>query len=162
MKKSRLRLFAVLTMLLGIAIPAKRAFAIDDIKMDYSGGTELKNVISNPSHGLDLVSDDGYKQLVNSGGRGVEANGWKTGYYKKGNDDECKEISYFTIFSIQKYAECDTLGEAVIECLNNVGEIKSIDLDEGGNAIECWVTTGDESTCLYLFPYDDGIVSVKE
>lgn len=73
-----------------------------------------------------------------------------------------KEISYFTIFSIQKYAECDTLGEAVIECLNNVGEIKSIDLDENGNAIECWVTIDDESTCLYLFPYDDGIVSVKE
>jgi hypothetical protein len=33
-------------------------------------------------------------------------------------------------------------------------------LVEDGSAFEIWVTQNDVTTCLYLFPYDDGIVEV--
>lgn len=70
-----------------------------------------------------------------------------------------KEISYFTIFQ-RCYDLTETVGEAVIDCLNNVGVIKSIDLTEAKDAFEIWVIANDEATCLYLFPYDSGIVHV--
>jgi hypothetical protein len=73
-----------------------------------------------------------------------------------------KDISYFTLFRIFPDGEFDALGQAVIECLSNVGEIKSIDLTENKDAIEIWVKTNEQVTCLYLFAYDNGVVTVKE
>ena len=35
-------------------------------------------------------------------------------------------------------------------------------LTEAADAIEIWVIYNDEPTCLYLFPYDMGIVQVGE
>lgn len=71
-----------------------------------------------------------------------------------------KEISYFTLF--QKHSDCtETLGEAAIDCLQEVGAIKSIELTEQQDAIEIWIAQDTEATCLYLFPYDSGIVLVK-
>ena len=70
-----------------------------------------------------------------------------------------KEISYFTIFSTQtEYSDFEVLSEAVTGCLENVGAIKSIELTEAKDAIEIWVSIGADATCLYLFPYDNGIV----
>lgn len=72
-----------------------------------------------------------------------------------------KEISYFTLFCKDLLNfEISNLGEAVIECLQNVGTIKSIDYTENKDAIEIWVQVEDDATCLYLFPYDNGIVKV--
>lgn len=71
-----------------------------------------------------------------------------------------KEISYFTVFSAHS-AEYDvmTLGDGVIECLVSIGDIKSIDRVPDNGAFEIWVATPEgEATCLYLFPYDNGIV----
>lgn len=71
-----------------------------------------------------------------------------------------QEISYFTIFQ-RCSGLTETVGEAVIDCLKNVGMIKSIELTEDKSAFEIWVTDDNgESTCLYLFPYDNGIVQV--
>lgn len=70
-----------------------------------------------------------------------------------------KEISYFTLFKI---IEPQYFSYEVIECLKNVGDIKAIDLTEDKDAVEAWVMTDDEATCLYLFPYDLGIVQVGE
>lgn len=70
-----------------------------------------------------------------------------------------KEISYFTLFKI---VEPQYLSYEVIECLKNVGEIKAIDLTEDKDAIEAWVMADGEATCLYLFPYDLGVVQVGE
>ena len=53
-------------------------------------------------------------------------------------------------------------GHEVIECLKNIGVIKAIDLTEENDAIEAWVDNEGEATCLYLFPYDNGIVQVGE
>jgi hypothetical protein len=72
-----------------------------------------------------------------------------------------KEISYFTLFQIKEF---DDFGKEVIGCLKDIGIIKAIDLTEDKTAIEIWITQNDteESVCLYLFPYDAGIVKVGE
>ena len=71
-----------------------------------------------------------------------------------------KEISYFTLFRV---IDSDYFGYEVIECLKNIGAIKAIDFTETKDAIEIWVENeNDEPTCLYLFPYDNGIVEVGE
>lgn len=70
-----------------------------------------------------------------------------------------KEISYFTIFQ-RVEGLTETTGEAVIDCLRAVGEVKAIDITTEKDAIEIWVIYQDEATCLYFFPYDTGIVQV--
>lgn len=69
-----------------------------------------------------------------------------------------KEISYFTLFKVD---EPIYFAKTVLDCLNEIGEIKAIDPTEDGFAIEIWVQpTNEEPTCLYLFPYDNGLVVV--
>ena len=69
-----------------------------------------------------------------------------------------KEISYFTLFKVN---EPIYFAKTVLDCLNEIGEIKAIDPTEDGFAIEIWVQpTNEEPTCLYLFPYDNGLVVV--
>ena len=71
-----------------------------------------------------------------------------------------KEISYFTLF---KVCGLNDFGQDVIDCCANVGTIKSMDMTETEDAIEIWVQPEEaEPTCLYLFPYDSGIVEVGE
>ncbi len=71
-----------------------------------------------------------------------------------------KEISYFTLF---KVCGANEFGQDVIDCCTNVGIIKAMDMTEAADAIEIWVQPeGEEPTCLYLFPYDSGIVQVGE
>ena len=70
-----------------------------------------------------------------------------------------KEISYFTLFKIE---DSTYFGDNVIDCLKNIGAIKAIDLTEFKDALEIWVETETEVTCLYLFPYDNGVVQVGE
>lgn len=71
-----------------------------------------------------------------------------------------KEISYFTLF---KVCGVNEFGQDVIDCCANVGVIKVMDMTEAADAIEIWVQPeGGEPTCLYLFPYDSGIVQVGE
>lgn len=81
-----------------------------------------------------------------------------------------KEISYFTIFhnldpdigyiGYQIYTD---FYEVLLECLHNIGEVKSFDLTEAEDAFEVWVKVDeDKTTCLYFFPYDSGIVYVQE
>ena len=70
-----------------------------------------------------------------------------------------KEISYFTLFKI---IEPQYFGSEVIDCLRNVGIIKAIDFTEAQDAIEIWVENENGPTCLYLFPYDNGVVQVGE
>lgn len=72
-----------------------------------------------------------------------------------------KEISYFTLFVKDFYAK-ESLGKEVINCLKNIGKIKSIELTENKDAIEIWICDSEnELTVLYLFPYDNGVIEVK-
>jgi hypothetical protein len=70
-----------------------------------------------------------------------------------------KEISYFTLFEI---VDSKYFGNEVIECLKNIGTIKAIDFTEAQDAIEIWIENENGPTCLYLFPYDNGVVRVGE
>lgn len=72
-----------------------------------------------------------------------------------------KEIGYFTLFL--RSIGTESLGEATINCLENVGPIYSIDLTEPKDAIEIWVKDKEQDllTCMYLFPYDTGIVRIR-
>ena len=70
-----------------------------------------------------------------------------------------KEISHLTLF---RMFDSIRFGNEVIDCLNNVGDIKAIDFTEAQDAIEIWIQDEDGPTCLYLFPYDSGVVQVGE
>lgn len=67
-----------------------------------------------------------------------------------------REISYFTLFKI---INPRMFAKEVIDCLLNIGPIKAI--DSADDALEIWVENKNEVTCLYLFPYDSGIVEVN-
>ena len=72
----------------------------------------------------------------------------------------CKDISYYTVFE-RLLGLTETIGEAVIICLNKIGtSIKSIEEVEG--AIECWVVPFNEKdpVAVMFFPYDIGMYSV--
>lgn len=80
-----------------------------------------------------------------------------------------REINYFTLFVKDENWELESLDLGVIECLNNIGTIYSIEYTKEKDAIEIWVeveinpdTEKSEKlvTCMYLFPYDAGIVKV--
>lgn len=80
-----------------------------------------------------------------------------------------REINYFTLFVKDENWELESLGIGIIECLNNIGTIYSIEYTKEKDAIEIWVevetnTDTEENekliTCMYLFPYDAGIVKV--
>ena len=82
-------------------------------------------------------------------------NKWYNDYYMLYG----KEISYFTVFKIK---ESSAFGREVIDVIKNVGAVKAIDPTENADAMEVWVIYEGEPTCLYLFPYDSGIVQVGE
>ena len=89
-------------------------------------------------------------------------------YLVASTDNKCymmygKEIGYFTLFIRDLDWELETIDLAVMECLINVGPVYSIELTADKGAIEIWVkdTEKDVLTCMYLFPYDNGIVRIK-
>ena len=79
-----------------------------------------------------------------------------------------KEISYFTVFNklnpnikFVGYQIDSDFYKELIECLHNIGEIKSFTLTDAKDAFEIWVKTDeDKTTCLYFFPYDAGIIFI--
>ena len=75
-----------------------------------------------------------------------------------------KEISYFTLFIRDKIIQdFEGIDSAISECLIHVGPIHSIELTTNKDAVEIWVKDTEKNllTCMYLFPYDDGIVRIK-
>lgn len=74
-----------------------------------------------------------------------------------------RELNYFTVFHKEEGAEFANLFGAIKTCLDSVGGVRSFDFD-GEAAIEIWVKPEVASTvtCLYLFPYDDGVVTFSE
>ena len=84
-----------------------------------------------------------------------------------------REINYFTLFVKDENCELESLDIGVIECLNNIGTIYSIEYTKEKDAIEIWIEVETETntdteenekliTCMYLFPYDTGIVKIGE
>lgn len=78
-----------------------------------------------------------------------------------------KEIGYFTVFvkdmPMGTPYDLETIDLAVFDCLYNVGPIYSIELTADKSAVEIWVKDEERDlvTCMYLFPYDNGVVRLK-
>ena len=73
----------------------------------------------------------------------------------------CRELNYYTVFQRMFNASShENFGDVVIECLENLGNIKSIDLTESKDAIEAWVVDPNENEAYvaYLFNYDQGVI----
>ena len=71
-----------------------------------------------------------------------------------------RDLNYYTVFARQDKDADETFGTAVVECLKSIGTVKSIDLTMDETAVEIWVVTNDdEAHVLYLFNYDQGVVS---
>lgn len=68
-----------------------------------------------------------------------------------------KDLDYYTIFQTKENTE-ETMGEAVIDCLSYLGDIKAIDLTAEEQTIEIWITKNNEAYVLYLFNYDEGVI----
>lgn len=124
-----------------------------EIKMDNSGFQMglydiNKQIIAQLP---DLVDWDRVSEVL----RDFDIN-WNNNYYMLYG----KEISYFTVFKIKEHC---AFAHEVIDVIKNVGSsVKAIDLTETEDAIEVWIMYNNEPTCLYLFPYDMGLVLVGE
>ena len=79
-----------------------------------------------------------------------------------------KEISYFTLlhgipYSFNTKKILEPFSKNVVDCLKAFKAVKSIDYTENKDAIEIWVSDEEDNiTCLYLFPYDNGVVEFNE
>ena len=76
----------------------------------------------------------------------------------------CHERRDYTIFRvIESPAEAANI---LLECLENRGQVVSIDKDQGNDAWEIWIRYGDptnehqEDYCYYLFCYDTAVIEV--
>lgn len=84
------------------------------------------------------------------------------GYFQKQENEFymllCKDISYYTLFHIVDYITEPAAADEVIECIKEIGTVKSIDRTEDG-AIEIWAQPGEsDPLAMYLFPYDMGVI----
>lgn len=71
------------------------------------------------------------------------------------------EMRYYTVFSTQNGSD-PTLGKfenEVIDCLNSIGPIKSIEINSD-RVVEIWCFSiaDEELHVFYLFPYDEGVI----
>lgn len=79
-----------------------------------------------------------------------------------------RDVNYYTLLRAIHTDEnaASAFAAEAMECLKNLGEVKAIDRDDVTKTnIEIWITTEDkdknkESFCLYLFPYDEGVIEI--
>lgn len=66
------------------------------------------------------------------------------------------DLHYYTLFHFSKEPKnYFSFAENLAEIIEDLGSVKSIDLDNNG-AIAVWINTD----CYYLFPYDIGVVEI--
>ena len=72
-----------------------------------------------------------------------------------------REINYYTVFPVLPDNHSATpIAYTVLECAANVCEVVDVSLNNA-NAIEIWVKTQDDATCLVFFDYTMGVVPVR-
>ena len=71
----------------------------------------------------------------------------------------CRDLNYYTLFAIGESEEHLRIEKEVVNCLHDLGEIKSVEKIEETNAIEVWVQPeGEEPLVAYFFNYDKGVI----
>lgn len=73
----------------------------------------------------------------------------------------CNELKYYTVFISGCGDSKPTLSKELYSCLDNIGQIKSIEVSEDGLALEIWITNEDDSYCMYFFNYDMGVIKCQ-
>lgn len=77
----------------------------------------------------------------------------------------CRDINYYTIFHSEYnpmvWDDLNLFAEEVIDCVHDIGAIKSIE-DTLDGAIEIWAQPIEgEPVAMYLFPYDQGVIECR-
>ena len=74
-----------------------------------------------------------------------------------------KDIGYFTLFHLNESKGYNYFSDDLEDCLNNLSSsIKVIEWNEDKTAIEIWLEYNGDITCMYLFPYDAGVIETRE
>ena len=77
----------------------------------------------------------------------------------------CHELRDYTVFrqnSLTGKSAEESAQILVDECLQNRGEIISIEKTEDDLAYEIWIKQEEEAFCYYLFPYTQAVIEVGE
>lgn len=73
----------------------------------------------------------------------------------------CKELSYYTMF-INDDSSNENMADIVIECLENLGILVSIEYNED-KVIEAWVRDDEGNAVIaFMIPYDEGVVKCQK
>lgn len=74
-----------------------------------------------------------------------------------------KDLSYYTMFVRSKVRGAPEFADEVIECLQGLGEIKSVKTNEANGTVECWIKCSKEDIArvLYLFEYEMGVIECQ-
>lgn len=71
----------------------------------------------------------------------------------------CHDYHYYTILHHNHDASAiDGFGVTVLDCLNNTGDLITMEYDKEQKAYEIWMKINDEAYVFYLFNYDIGVV----
>lgn len=141
---------------------------IEDIK-EYRIWHDGQWVVLNPETsgvGLSLyeVNKQVIAQMPTLSGTDLEEARLTLSHYVNGLDHSddyymllCYDLRYFTMFARdQKYEE--NIVDAIMDCLSYVGEIKSVEESEDGQAVEIWIVSEGEAYVMYFFDYGRGVV----
>lgn len=105
-------------------------------------------VRSLPDPDIDTLGD--YQQKINH-------------YHQEMNNNYylmlCKDYNYYTVFHYEPMTIGDSFGKSVLDCLADIGKIKTLDCNNEQKAIEIWMAIDDEIYMFYLFGYDAGVVN---
>lgn len=73
----------------------------------------------------------------------------------------CRDINYYTLY-VQNSGNAN-LADELINCLKDLGDIKSIEKTEYTNALEIWHVdpTSEEAYVSYFFNYDEGVIECR-
>lgn len=72
----------------------------------------------------------------------------------------CRELNYYTTFLVNDSYE-EKMEDAVIECAQCLGSLKSVDYNEDENVIEIWFADDERAYVAFLFDYQGGIITCQ-
>lgn len=70
------------------------------------------------------------------------------------------EKKYYTLFHVLNKTSLNKVEDEVIECLKDLGAIKSV-AENDDNVIEIWIADNEDAFVCYLFNYDKGVIECR-
>ena len=72
------------------------------------------------------------------------------------------ESKYYTLFTFTKNYYFYSMARELISVVLELGEIKSIEFTEDGQAIEFWIFANGECKVYYFFNYERGVIEIDK